>query len=378
MSGHKSLKSLKIKLYRQQKNIATFIKEHQTVKLLTLFRKYAAFMVVGAIISLVCATNFAAGHESSGFLFGYFEANDDYNSPLKGKLFLQANKITNVALAPLDKSDISPVLEKNKANKKDDVMIVQGQALVAGNYAVKKDPQENGGVTIYKVKPGDTVSSIASAHHITVNTILWANALDNPDSIMPGDKIFILPVSGLSYTVKSGDSLDSIAKKYKAKKSEIIAFNSLPANGEIKKGENIIIPDGQKKVPTKTPSFHLATRVYTSFTPHGKIVKGKAGSGHRFPYGYCTWYVAQKRYIPWSGNAGTWLYHAKSAGYATGRKPRVGSIMVSTTSWWGHVAYVEKVKNGMITISEMNYRAWGKVDRRTISYHSRSIIGFIY
>lgn len=335
-------------------------------------------MIVVFIISLVCVTNFAAGHESSGFLFGYFEANENYSSPLEGKLFVQTDKITNVALAPLSKATTAPIPEKNKKAENESVMIVQGQALVAGNSPIKKDPQEGGGVTIYEVQSGDTVSSIASAHHITVNTILWANALDNPDSIMPGDKIFILPVSGLSYTVKSGDSLDSIAKKFKAQKDKIIAFNSLPANGEIKKGEEIIIPDGKKKILIKKPAFHLATRVYTTFTPNGKIVKGKAGSGHRFPYGYCTWYVAQKRYVPWSGNAGTWLYHAKSAGYATGRKPRVGAIMVSTTSWWGHVAYVEKVKNGTITISEMNYKAWGRVDRRTISYHSRSIIGFIY
>ncbi len=346
--------------------------------MLTLFRKYAAFMVVVSIVSLVCVTNFATGHESSGFLFGYFEANENYNSPLKGKLFIKTNKITNVALAPLSKATTAPSPGKNNVQENDNLMIMQGQALMATNSPIKKDPQEGGGVTIYKVQAGDTVSSIAKDHHITVNTILWANALDDPDSIMPGDKIFILPVSGLSYTVKRGDDLNSIAKKFKASKDKIIAFNDLSADGKIKEGEEIVIPDGRKKVPVKKVSFHLATRVYTSFTSKGKVLKGKAGSGHRFPYGYCTWYVAQKKYVPWSGNAGTWLYHAKSAGYATGRKPRVGSIMVSTSSWWGHVAYVEKVKKNTIIVSEMNYKAWGRVDRRAINYHSRSIIGFIY
>lgn len=110
-----------------------------------------------------------------------------------------------------------------------------------------------------------------------------------------------------------------------------------------------------------------------------KKLDGKAGAGHKFPYGYCTWYVAQKRYVPWGGNAGTWLYHAKSLGYQTGKAPRPGSIMVTTESrYYGHVALVEKVSGDTITVSEMNFVGWGKVSRRTISAKSRAIKGFIY
>jgi len=378
--GRKNLKKLRVKLYRKQKNIATFIKERRTIKILPILRNYAAIIVVISSVFLVCATNFAAGHKSSGFLFGYFGTNENYDSPLQGKFFLETNKITNVALAPLAEAKTAPNPQKtSNGNQANTSMVIQGQALVAKAGPIRKDPEENGGVNIYKVKSGDTVGSIAASHHVTVNTILWANALDNPDSIMPGDKIFILPVSGLNYVIKDGDTLDSIAKKYKAQKDKIISFNSLPANGKVSKGEEIIIPDGQKETPTKTAhSFNIAIRPYKSFNSTGKILRGKSGSGHHFPYGYCTWYVAQRKYIPWGGNAGTWLYHAKASGYATGRKPRVGSIMVSSDSWWGHVAYVEKIKGSLITISEMNYKAWGRKDYRTINYHSRSIKGFIY
>jgi surface antigen len=261
-------------------------------------------------------------------------------------------------------------------------MMMQGQALVAGMSPVRKDPEEDGGVIIYEVQPGDNIGSIAAKHKVSVNTILWANEIDNVDSIMPGDKIFILPVSGLTYTVQKGDDIDSIAKKYKSDKDKIIAFNGLPANGELKDGEEIIIPDGQKDLPrTTTPqpsTFGISTRTYDPFPTSGTVLGGKAGTGHKFPYGYCTWYVAQKRYVPWGGNAGTWLYHAKSMGYATGKTPRVGSIMVSSESWWGHVAIVEKVSGSTITISEMNYAGWAKKSSRTLDYHSRAIKGFIY
>jgi LysM repeat protein len=253
---------------------------------------------------------------------------------------------------------------------------------LAGTSPIRKDPEEEGGVVIYEVEEGDTISSIAVNHKITINTILWANEIDNVDSIKPGDKIFILPVSGLSYKVKKGDNIDDIAKKYEADRGKIIAFNELPANGELKEGEEIVIPDGKKEVPRSAApsagSYGIAARPYQSFESFGRILSGKAGTGHRFPYGYCTWYVAQRRYVPWGGNAGTWLYHAKAAGYATGRAPRVGSIMVSSESWWGHVAIVERISGGTITISEMNHSGWAKKSTRILSSSSRVIKGFIY
>lgn len=360
----------------KQKNIVTFIKERRTIKVLHLFRNYSAFIVVVSSAILVSATNLAAGRESSGFLFGYFGADESYENPVKDMFFVKATNKNNVALAPLAEAKTVPD-PKSVKDEEEGPMLIQGQSLVAGTSPVKKDPKEDGGLEIYEVKSGDTVGSIAMAHDINVNTIMWANELDNVDSIMPGDKLFILPVSGLNYTVKEGDKIDDIAKKYKAEKGKIIAFNDLPATGELKAGQEITIPDGQKEVP-RTQSSLVPSRPYESFESAGRILSGKAGTGHQFPYGYCTWYVAQRRYVPWGGNAGTWLYHAKAAGYATGRTPKVGSIMVTSESWWGHVAIVEKVSGGSITISEMNYKGWAKKSTRTLSTSSRVIKGFIY
>lgn len=346
-----------------------------------MFRNYSAFAVVVSSAFLVSATNLAAGRESSGFLFGYFGENENYENPLKDMMFLKTTKKNSATIAGLSQAKTLPDPKNARLEKESESMIIQGQALVAGNSPVKKDPEEDGGVIIYEVREGDTVSAIAAANHISVNTILWSNELDNVDSIKPGDKIFILPVSGLNHKVKSGETIDNIASKYKADKNKIIAFNNLPANGDLEVGQEITIPDGQKEIPRPTPSIssplNIAERPYESFSS-GKQLDGKAGSGHSFPYGYCTWYVAQKRYVPWGGNAGTWLYHAKAAGYSTGRAPRPGAIMVSSESWWGHVALVEKVSGSTITVSEMNYVKWGKKSFRTLDSKSRVIKGFIY
>ncbi|MBU2028613.1 LysM peptidoglycan-binding domain-containing protein [Patescibacteria group bacterium] len=355
-----------------------FIKEHRTVKILHLFRSYSALGVVLSSAFLVSATNLSAGKESSGFLFGYFGEEENYENPLKNKIsVITNNQKDNLALVELLEADLAPNPQLAKEAEEEMVLNVQGQSLVAGTSPVRKDPEEEGGVQIYEVQSGDTVSGIAAQYKITVNTILWANAIDDIDSIKPGDKIFILPTDGVSYTIAKNDNLDTIAKKYKSDKERIIAFNNLPANGEIKEGQSIIIPGGQKDIPVPT-STGIAARTYEPFAVSGKKLSGIPGTGHRFPYGYCTWYVAQKRYIPWGGNAGTWLYNAKAMGYATGKTPRPGAIMVSSESWWGHVAIVEKVKGGQITISEMNYAGWGKRSTRTLSTGSRVIKGFIY
>jgi surface antigen len=107
-----------------------------------------------------------------------------------------------------------------------------------------------------------------------------------------------------------------------------------------------------------------------------------SGSGpypNHFAYGYCTWYVANKRYIPWFGNAIDWWPNARSYGQAEGSTPRVGAVMVTRESGYGHVAYVESVNaDGSWTVSEMNFIGWNRVSTRTIRPGQAPVVGFIY
>ena len=103
-----------------------------------------------------------------------------------------------------------------------------------------------------------------------------------------------------------------------------------------------------------------------------------AGGPVAFPYGYCTYYVATRRLVTWRGNAIDWWWNARAAGRPEGSQPQVGAIQVSRDSWWGHVAFVEAVNgNGSWVVSEMNFTAWGYVDRRTV-WPGGTLIGFIY
>ena len=109
-----------------------------------------------------------------------------------------------------------------------------------------------------------------------------------------------------------------------------------------------------------------------------KVKLDNSGRNH-FTWGYCTWYVAERRNVPWFGNAGTWLSGARGAGFATGSTPTVGAIMVTSEGSVGHAAIVDAVnEDGTITVSEMNFRGFGVISSRTISTSYGAIKGYIY
>jgi peptidoglycan hydrolase CwlO-like protein len=116
---------------------------------------------------------------------------------------------------------------------------------------------------------------------------------------------------------------------------------------------------------------------------------GGGTCGNHFAYGFCTYYVATRRCVPWLGNASSWYIAAAQIGYKEGKTPVAGAIVVfwpgvDGVSREGHVAYVEAVgpaegiPAGDFKLSEMNFAGWNRVDYRVISNTSNDIEGFIY
>lgn len=105
-------------------------------------------------------------------------------------------------------------------------------------------------ITEYIVENGDTLSSLAAKFDISLNTILWANNLTEKSTIKPGDKLVILPVSGIVHHVKDKDTISGIAQTYKVKADEIIAFNNLSEEGNIYIGDILLVPGGTMPAPS--------------------------------------------------------------------------------------------------------------------------------
>ena len=102
----------------------------------------------------------------------------------------------------------------------------------------------------YTVQEGDTLSSIASKFDISIDTIRWANNLQNQQAIKVGQVLQILPVTGIVHKVQKGDTVYSIAKKYDSGAQAIVDFpyNSFVNDEtfELAIGQTVIVPDGIK------------------------------------------------------------------------------------------------------------------------------------
>ncbi len=264
--------------------------------------------------------------------------------------------------------------EGDSCLKETDLITWQENALLSQTNpitTISQEPREE--ISTYVVQEGDSSSSIAAKFGISLNTLLWSNDLKETSLIHPGDELTILPINGLIYAVKSNDTIGAIATKYKANTEKIIAFNDLPADGAIQINQKLIIPDGQM------PTVNTISRI----VPQSYVTGAGTGVSRNFPYGQCTWYVAQKVVVPWSGNAKSWLVNAQAYGRQTGSIPQVGSIMVMTEGGWmgrmyGHVAYVESVNGSWVTISEMNYIGYALKSVRTLNVGDWRIRGYIY
>lgn len=133
------------------------------------------------------------------------------------------------------------------------------KALVDFKTSISEKPRSE--AVEYEVENGDTLSSIAQKFGISQDTIKWANGLDSVDSIKPGQKLKILPVSGVAHTVKSGDTLESVAKKYDTGSQGILdfPFNDIPDDFKLQVGQVLIVPDGVPPEAKATPKPRART-----------------------------------------------------------------------------------------------------------------------
>jgi LysM repeat protein len=193
-----------------------------------------------------------------------------------------------------------------------------------------------GEISVYIVRPGDTLSQIADMFDVTANTILWANDIKS-GVIQPGDSLVILPIAGVRHVVKSGDTLNSIAKKYDAKIDEIVEYNQLNTDDQLSLGSTVVVPGGQIAAPVsvaKKPSGGAATTANTGGS--------SAGFSHPAPGAVRTQGVHGYNGVDLAGRHGSSIKAAAA-----------GEVIVSKGSGWngGYGNYIViKHPNGTQTL----------------------------
>ncbi len=258
---------------------------------------------------------------------------------------------------------------------------------------------------VYTTQAGDTLQSIAAAYGVSPDSIRWSNPSLTSDSIKPGWDLVIPPIDGVAVTAGNNDTLPDLAARYNPLRynsdktardnsaaqllDSIISYNGLDSAEDINPGDFLIIPGGVVAVPPVAPKppktkSTKPTAPDNSINDVTSVSSGYDDINHLFPRGYCTYYVATQMKITFGGNAKNWLANAKASGYVTGNEPAPRSAVVMTgpkgaLRRYGHVAYVNSVNgDDTITISEMNYDHFNRVDTRTLSATDPNIRGYIY
>ncbi|MDQ5932182.1 MAG: peptidoglycan DL-endopeptidase CwlO [Patescibacteria group bacterium] len=186
---------------------------------------------------------------------------------------------------------------------------------------------------VVTIKEGDTLADIAAGHNTSYVRLYNANdKIANPDMIYVGDSVRI---------PKEDEQLpDRFSQLAPAVQAEVIAADVV----------------GQTTTSAQ-PTASAAPVRTTSY-------RGSS-AGNTYGYGWCTWYAKSMRPdLPNNlGNGGSWVANASAQGIPTGSVARAGAVAEIP----GHVAYVESVSGGMMTISEMgwNYQQ-GQFNRRTV------------
>lgn len=186
---------------------------------------------------------------------------------LKGKLTANLNSLIGNQNLFLNSKEVfqieSPnftLFQKNSLKSASPPSLVNPKVL--GSLISDSELERRKEVIEYTVQSGDTLTKIAEDFEISLNTLLWANDLSKNSKILPGQKLIILPISGVMHFVQKGETLSQIAQTYKADIDKIISFNEL-SNQEIFAGDILIIPDGV--MPTKSyspPQIPLASSYF--------------------------------------------------------------------------------------------------------------------
>ncbi len=171
---------------------------------------------------------------------------------------LGALLVINVTVAHIVTGQIVGATKYNQV--KDDQVTVEEATEMPTDESTEGDGEDLSTITLYTVKSGDTISSIAKKFNVSENTVLWANELTRKSVLKIGQVLVILPINGVQYTVVKGDTISGIAKKFDADADEILYFNDLDNPALIKPGLELIIPDAEPTPATPAPTQKQKTK----------------------------------------------------------------------------------------------------------------------
>ncbi|MEH7181377.1 glycoside hydrolase family 18 protein [Neobacillus vireti] len=99
---------------------------------------------------------------------------------------------------------------------------------------------------IHIVKSNESLTTIARVYNTTVDDIVEANDIPNPNNLVVGQAM-VIPIAGSFYYVQPGDSLWSIGQKTGVPYQQIASVNRISLNQQLYVGFRLYIPPAPKR-----------------------------------------------------------------------------------------------------------------------------------
>lgn len=228
------------------------------------------FVIISVISFTPITTKASFFSDVTSFILG--------ESVTADETILTPNSDQNSQNIPLLEASIDPDIKKT--NQIDNSPVIQDDLFINSEFlfvpnANFEKSTISDQIRVYTVEEGDTLSGIADTFDVSVNTIRWENNISG-QTVSVGQKLNILPVTGVKHIVKKGDTVNGIADKYEADSEDILVFNGILSGNSLKQGDILFIPNGIIK-----PTAPKTTAKTTSSTPSSSSSNNK-----KAPAGY--------------------------------------------------------------------------------------------
>ena len=111
---------------------------------------------------------------------------------------------------------------------------------------------------VYIIQAGDTLSGIAELFNVSVDAIMAANGINNPNAIQAGQELVIPGIDWVSGIIISmpmpfGETLDSLSRRYQVSPAVLARLNRVVSPSELYVGYPLLLPVGDEAHSNRLP-----------------------------------------------------------------------------------------------------------------------------
>lgn len=166
-------------------------------------------------------------------------------TPYTGPVYIVAPGDTLASIAKMHGSTVEAFLEANGLSGGEILAVGQALRLPPGVEPLYETKVEN--TTVHTVRYGETLTQIAAQYCMLPSQVLALNPqLKDPSLLRPGTEITVvvkpIPPDAVTHTVRPGETLSSIASLYGVSVYELAQANCLTDASRLSIGQVLVIP----------------------------------------------------------------------------------------------------------------------------------------